>query len=86
MELGYSDISAAEFLDCYAPAKTSPDSVRSLNAAVQEALASPEMQIVFTRNGLLPLRESPEVFAARVKAEIERRGPIVKATGCKPED
>lgn len=59
---------------------------RSLNAAVQDALASPEMQEVLTRNGLMALRESPEVFAARVKAEIERWGPLVKATGFKPED
>ncbi|MBT9487942.1 MAG: hypothetical protein IV093_10580 [Rubrivivax sp.] len=86
VELGYSDISAVEFLGWYAPAKTAPEFVRSLNAAVQDALGSPEMQEVLARNGLLALRESPEVFAARVKAEIERWGPIVKATGFKPED
>jgi tripartite-type tricarboxylate transporter receptor subunit TctC len=60
--------------------------VRRLNAAVQEALQTPEMQEVFTRHGLLPLRESPEVFATRVKDEINRWGPIVKATGFTPED
>lgn len=86
MELGWKDISAVEFLGWYAPAKTSPEFVQKLNAAVQEALASPEMQEVFTRNGLLPLRESPEVFAVRVKDEIARWGPIVKATGFTPED
>ncbi len=36
--------------------------------------------------GLLPLRESPEVFAQRVKDEIQRWGPVVKATGFTPED
>jgi tripartite-type tricarboxylate transporter receptor subunit TctC len=86
MELGYNDIAAVEFLGWYAPAKTPAEFVNKLNAAVQEALGSPEMQEVFTRTGLLPLRESPEAFAARVKAEIERWGPIVKATGFKPED
>lgn len=86
MELGYKDISAVEFLGWYAPAKISPDFVRQLNAAVQEALASPEMQEVFTRTGLLPLRESPEAFATRVRDEIARWGPIVKATGFTPED
>lgn len=86
MELGWKDISAVEFLGWYAPAKTSPEFVHKLNAAVQEALGSPEMQEVFTRNGLLPLRESPEAFAVRVKDEIARWGPIVKATGFTPED
>ncbi len=86
MELGYKDIAAVEFLGWYAPAKIAPEFVRQLNAAVQEALVTPEMQDVFTRTGLIPLRESPEAFAARVKAEIERWGPIVKASGFKPED
>jgi tripartite-type tricarboxylate transporter receptor subunit TctC len=86
MELGWKDISAVEFLGWYAPAKTPPEFVRRLNAAVQEALLTPEMQEVFARTGLLPLRESPEVFAARVKDEIERWGPVVKSTGFTPED
>ena len=78
--------SAVEFLGWYAPAKTSPELVRKLNAAVQEALASPEMQEVLARNGLLALRESPEAFAQRVKDEVARWAPIVKATGFTPED
>lgn len=86
MELGYKDIAAVEFLGWYAPAKTSPDLVRRLNAAVQDAMVTPEMQDVMTRTGLVALRESPEVFAARVKGEIDRWGPIVKASGFKPED
>jgi tripartite-type tricarboxylate transporter receptor subunit TctC len=85
-ELGYKDIAVVEYLGWYAPAKTPPDLIKRLNAAVQEALQTPEMQEVFARNGLLPLRESPEVFAARVKDDIQRWGPIVKATGFTPED
>ncbi|MEN9627162.1 MAG: hypothetical protein RJA10_388 [Pseudomonadota bacterium] len=85
-ELGYKDIVVVEFLGWYAPAKTAPALVQQLNAAVQEALATPEMQEVFTRNGLVALRESPEVFAARVKDEIARWGPIVAASGFTPEN
>lgn len=86
VELGYKDLVIVEFLGWYAPAKTPPEFVRQLNAAVQEALASAEMQEVFTRTGLIALRESPEVFAKRVKDETERWGPIVKASGFKAED
>jgi tripartite-type tricarboxylate transporter receptor subunit TctC len=85
-ELGYKDIQVVEFLGWYAPARTPADVVRRLNAAVQEALAAPEMAEVFQRHGLLPLRESPETFAARVKADLAHWGPIVKATGFRPED
>lgn len=86
VELGFKDIVIVEFLGWYAPAKTSPDFVRQLNTAVQEALASPEMQEVFNRHGLVALRESPEVFAARVKEELNRWGPIVKASGFTAEN
>jgi tripartite-type tricarboxylate transporter receptor subunit TctC len=86
VELGYKEIAAVEFLGWYAPAKIAPDFVRRLNAAVGEALGTPEMQDVFARTGLLPLHESPEAFAVRVKDEITRWGPIVKATGFTPED
>lgn len=85
-ELGYKDIQVVEFLGWYAPARTPADVVRRLNAAVQEALGAPEMAEVFQRHGLLALRESPEVFAARVRADLAHWGPIVKATGFKPED
>jgi tripartite-type tricarboxylate transporter receptor subunit TctC len=86
VELGYKDIAFVEYLGWYAPAKTSPELVKRLNAAVQDALQTPEMQEVFTKNGLLPLRESPETFALRVKDDIKRWGPVVKATGFTPED
>jgi len=85
-ELGYKDIEIVEFLGIYAPAKTPPELVQRLNAAVQQALQTPEMQEVFARTGLVPLRDSPEAFAARVKSEQARWAPIVKATGFTPED
>lgn len=85
-ELGYKNISVVEYLGWYAPAKTPPALVQRLNAAVQEALQTPEMQEVFTRNGLIAIRESPEVFAKRLKDDIAHWGPVVKATGFTPED
>ncbi len=86
MELGYKDIAAVEFLGWYAPAKTPPEFVRRLNASVQEALATPEMQEVFARLGLQTMREGPEAFAQRIRDELAHWGPIVKSTGFTPED
>ena len=53
VELGYKDIAVVEYLGWYAPARVSRELVQKLNAAVQDALQTPEMQEVFTRNGLL---------------------------------
>jgi tripartite-type tricarboxylate transporter receptor subunit TctC len=86
VELGYKDIAVVEYLGWYAPARTPAELVRRINAAVQEALQSPEMQEVFAKTGLQAVRESPEVFAARVKDDTAHWGPIVKATGFTPED
>jgi tripartite-type tricarboxylate transporter receptor subunit TctC len=85
-EVGFKDIEIVEFLGIYAPAKTPAELGLRLNSAVQGALQTPEMQEVFARTGLVPLRESPDAFAARVKAEHARWAPIVKATGFTPED
>lgn len=85
-EQGFKDIHVVEYLGWYAPAKTPRALVNQLNAAVQEALQAPEMQEVYARNGLVPVRESPEVFATRVREDIARWGPVVKATGFTPED
>lgn len=86
VELGYKDIAVVEYLGWYAPAKTPREIVQRLNAAVQEALQTPEMQEVFSRHGLQAVRESPENFARRVKDDHTRWGPVVKATGFTPED
>jgi tripartite-type tricarboxylate transporter receptor subunit TctC len=85
-ELGFKDLVVVEYLGWYAPAKTPPDLVRRLNAAVQDGLATPELAEVFARTGLTPLRESPEAFTSRVRADLAHWGPIVKATGFTPED
>jgi tripartite-type tricarboxylate transporter receptor subunit TctC len=85
-ELGLRDIAVVEYLGLYAPAKVPREIVQRLNAAVQDALQTPEMQEVFARHGLLALRETPEAFAARIRDDLARWGPIVKATGFTPED
>jgi len=85
-ELGYRDIAMVEFLGWYAPARTPPELVGRLNAAVRDALQTPEMTAVFAKNGLMPLIETPEAFAERVREDTARWAPIVKATGFTPED
>lgn len=85
-EAGFKDIDIVEFLGWYAPAGTSAELVGRLNAAVAEAMKTPEMQAVLDKIGLQPLSLPPAEFAKLVRAEHERWAGLVKATGFKAEE
>jgi len=74
------------WLGAFAPARTPPDMVRALNAAIGVALRSPEMMENLARSGNEPKFQSPEEFAATVRADLERWGPVVKASGFVAEE
>ena len=84
-ESGYNVI-VESWLGAFAPAKTPPEAVRALNAAIGEAVKSPEMIDNLARIGNEPKFELPEQFAATVRADMERWGPVVKASGFVAED
>lgn len=84
-EAGYN-IAVETWLGAFAPAKTPPEAVRALNAAIGEAVRSPEMIESLARIGNETRFESPEQFAATIKADLERWGPIVKASGFVAEE
>jgi len=85
-EQGYPDIALQEWLGWFVPAKTPADVVQRLNAQVREGLQSPELQEALAKNALVAQYQSPEEFAAILKADIAHWGPIVKATGFKAEE
>lgn len=85
-EAGFKEIDIVEFLGWYAPAGTSADLVGRLNAAVAEAMKTPEMQAVLDKIGLQPLSQSPAEFNKLVRAEHDRWAGLVKATGFKAEE
>ncbi len=85
-EQGFKDIVFIEWLGWFAPARTPADTVQRLNAAVREAMAGPEMVEVVNKLGLRARSASPAEFAAMVKADLERWGPVVKATGFSAEE
>jgi tripartite-type tricarboxylate transporter receptor subunit TctC len=85
-EQGYPDIALQEWLGWFVPAKTPTDVVKNLNAQVREGLQSPELQEALAKNALAAQYQSPEEFAAMLKADMAHWGPIVKATGFKAEE
>ena len=85
-EQGFPDIVLVEWLGWFMPAKVPADTVQRLNAAVREALQTPDMVDLVAKLGLRQRLSTPAEFAAMVKADIDRWGPIVKATGFTAEE
>jgi tripartite-type tricarboxylate transporter receptor subunit TctC len=86
VEQGYKDIAVEEWLGWFLPAKTPADIVQALNKQVREALSAPDYIAQLATFGLQPNHQSPEEFARRVRADYDKWGPIVRATGFTAED
>ena len=66
----------------WAPAKTPPDVVARLHAAVSKVLADPAVKALFESAGnTTAANESPQAFAAFVRSENRKWAEIVKLTG-----
>jgi len=74
------------WLGVFVPARTPADIVSALSAAIGDAVKSPQMVENLARAGNEPTFQTPEEFAATVKADIARWNPIVKASGFVAED
>lgn len=84
-ELGYDNLEASAWFGLVAPAKTSPDVVKKLNKAINDALAKPEVQTRFQEIGAEPMPGTPDDFGNFVKAELKRWVPVVKQSGATAE-
>jgi tripartite-type tricarboxylate transporter receptor subunit TctC len=69
----------------FAPAGTPPEIVSKLNVEVMRFMLSPEITARLANEGARATPNTPEQFAAFVKAEIAKWGPVVKASGAKAE-
>ena len=86
VESGYPDIAIAPWLGFFAPAKTPADIVKRLANGIADATAHGDVQRSLLKMGLDAVAMTPVGFAAVVKDELERWGPIVKASGFSAED
>lgn len=76
---GYGGIAAIYWNGLLAPARTPPAIIAKLNAAVNEALAVPEVRAALQRLGSEPKATTSQEFAAFVADEIQRWGQVVRA-------
>jgi tripartite-type tricarboxylate transporter receptor subunit TctC len=81
VEQGFKGFAYDEWFGFYVPAKTPVDVINRLNAAMRVALAAPETVNGMALMGLVAQSSSPAELAARLKADTDLWGPLVKTIG-----
>lgn len=80
-EAGYRNFYAASWVGFFAPAKTDPTIVASLNEAINETVKSGAVRERLAAIGFDPIAGSPSQAQAMFDAEIRKWGAMVKALG-----
>ena len=83
-EAGYR-IRGEGWYGIYAPAKTPAEVVARLNEAVVAAMRAPELRSRLMAVGLQPTGTSSSELAKVQKADSDLWGPVIKASGFKPD-
>jgi tripartite-type tricarboxylate transporter receptor subunit TctC len=84
-ESGYPGFEATLWTGLLAPAGTPAPIIRILNAEAVKALASAEMRARFAGLGIEGAGNSPEEFAAAIKAEIPRWAKVIQTAHIKAD-
>jgi tripartite-type tricarboxylate transporter receptor subunit TctC len=88
VELGHPELAIEFWHVLLAPAKTPPEIVQRLNAALRKTVEDPKVLKTYAANGLEPFppdQRTPEAAAALVTAEIQRWEPVIRENGIKAE-
>jgi tripartite-type tricarboxylate transporter receptor subunit TctC len=78
-EAGLPQYETNAWYSMHAPAGTPPDVVRRLNAELVAILKDPDILARFKQLSTEPVGNSPDEFAAFVRAELEKYARIIKA-------
>jgi tripartite-type tricarboxylate transporter receptor subunit TctC len=85
-EAGAPGVEVTNWLGAYAPKGTPKDIVAKLNAAFNAAMADAHVRERIAAQGLeipAPEQQSPEAFAAYLKAEMDKWGAVIRESGIK---
>lgn len=86
VEAGFKDVAAQEVFGIFVPAKTPSDVVGKLYAVLAEVTKSKDFVDAIAKLSYEPTDEPPPMFAKAVRTEIDRWGPVVKASGFTSEE
>ncbi len=85
-EAGFGDLQSQEWFGLFAPAATPAATVKRLQASAVEAYATAEVKQALDKLAFSVNTSSSEDFASLLRRDLDRWGPVVKATGFKIED
>ena len=68
-------------LGMFAPARTPPAVINKLNREIARVLAAPDVVTKLASAGLEPVANSPEDFAAVLKADLSKWGKVINEAG-----
>jgi tripartite-type tricarboxylate transporter receptor subunit TctC len=80
-EQGFPGFTAASWVGFFAPAKTNPKILTTLNVAINDVMKTPEIQKRLINLGFDPIIASQPQADALFNAETEKWGKMVKALG-----
>ncbi len=78
-EAGFPGFFAASWVGFFAPAKTDPQIIATLNTAINDTIKNPDVQQKLATIGFDPIQGSPAQAEAMFKAEVTKWGEMVKA-------
>ncbi len=84
-EAGYPKVNSDNWYGLVAPAGTPPEVLARLQKATVAVLQSADLKAKFDSQSAVVIPGTPEQFAAYIKAEQAKWGPLVAATGVKLE-
>lgn len=84
-EAGVPGYEIATWYGIWAPARTPPDIVARLHAAIARAVRADDARDKLAAAGAQPVVDAPEAFARFVHAEYERWGRLVRDAGIKAD-
>jgi tripartite-type tricarboxylate transporter receptor subunit TctC len=76
-EVGFKGLVIEQWQGVFVPAKTPKETVVRLNAEIVKTLADPKVRELYAQNGLEPVGNTAEQFAAIVRGDYEKYGRLV---------
>jgi len=78
-EQGFKSVDTNNWYALFASAKTSPDVIKALNKAVQQAIADPAANARILQSGAEPKSSTPEEMVAILKADSDKWTKLIRA-------
>jgi tripartite-type tricarboxylate transporter receptor subunit TctC len=80
-ELGVPGFDVSSWYALFAPAKTSPEIIRKMNADAVAAVTDPATKARLEQLGVVVAGSSPAELAAFLRREMDKWGPVIKEAG-----